>query len=59
MKCPNCEKEAEFQHLIREAHGIPGTYMAGSERYKCPNCSKSFYRSEGEKYGFVYYRFDR
>ena len=31
MKCPECEK-GELRHVMNEAHGISGTYMAGSER---------------------------
>ena len=54
MKCPNCKKEVNFEHQMDEAHGIPGTYMAGSECFQCPKCHKSFHKAEGEKHGLVY-----
>ena len=50
--CPNCG--VSLRHLHNEAHGIPGTHMAGSERYECPDCDKSWYKNEGEKLGFKY-----
>lgn len=39
MICPIC-KGRDFRHMHDTAHGLPGTHMAGSERFECvdPNC---------------------
>ena len=44
MECPKCKKQT-LKHLHNTAHGIPGTHMAGSERFECP-CG--FYASDEE-----------
>jgi len=36
--CANCDKETKYIHYIGEAHGIAGTYMSGSEHYRCREC---------------------
>jgi len=54
MKCPECEKEVEFGHFHACAHGIAETHMAGTERYVCPKCGKSYYKHSGEKLGFKF-----
>jgi hypothetical protein len=36
-KCPRCGS-GDYKHFIDEAHGISGTYMAGSERFVCADC---------------------
>ena len=53
-KCPKCNEFAEFKHMHDCAHGIPETHMAGTERHTCTECETSFFKSEGEKHGFIY-----
>ncbi len=34
MKCPQCGHDT-LKHEHDCAHGLPGTHMAGSERFRC------------------------
>jgi len=36
--CQICHGPREFEHLHDTAHGLPGTHMAGSERFQCSTC---------------------
>lgn len=51
-KCPECGDYQQFRHLHDEAHGIPGTHMAGSERFVCLGCHKSFYACDADAVQF-------
>ena len=53
-ECPNCGEFVEFKHMHDCAHGIAETHMAGTERFECPDCSKVYFKSEGEKHNFIY-----
>ena len=44
----------DFTHRIDCAHGIAGTFMVGSERFKCNKCGRSVYAREGEQLGFKF-----
>ncbi len=48
MQCPKCQTETEHEHLHNAAHGIPGTHMAGSERYECIKCGYVMRKEEAE-----------
>lgn len=52
--CNICEKETAHTHLYDAAHGIPGLYMAGSERYVCVECETSIFLEEGGAVGLPY-----
>lgn len=54
MDCPNCNKETKHRHRHDCAHGIPGTHMAGSERYECVECDYTMWKEEGEKQGLKF-----
>ena len=51
--CPQCGKD-EFIHTHETAYGMPGTHMAGSERYECLGCNHSLFKSEGEALGLKF-----
>lgn len=51
--CPKC-KWTGFKHLHDAAHGIPGTHMSGSERFKCCKCGHNVYAAEGKPLGFIF-----
>jgi len=53
-KCPECKKEVEFGHFHSSAHGFEETHMAGTERFICPECGKTYYKHESEKLGFKF-----
>jgi predicted RNA-binding Zn-ribbon protein involved in translation (DUF1610 family) len=50
--CPKCG-HAFFKHMHNCAHGIPGTHMAGSERYECMECGFGVYASD-KIAGFIF-----
>ena len=52
--CPYCDSTKGFRHLANTAHGIPGTHMAGSERFECKGCDKRLAREDAENIGFEY-----
>lgn len=52
--CPNCNTIQEFKHMHDEAHGIPETHMAGTERFVCEGCGHVIFADEGKKLGFNY-----
>lgn len=55
MNCPNCHEAVdEFDHLHNTAHGIPGTHMAGSERFHCPECGVALTREQATALGLKY-----
>jgi transposase-like protein len=51
--CPECGQELWHGHDA--AYGMIGTHMAGSERYECHNCNKTWYKKEGEKIGLKFF----
>lgn len=54
MTCPACKQAAPTQHMHSTAHGIPGTHMAGSERFECSACRHTLSREEAEGRGLAY-----
>jgi hypothetical protein len=36
--CRRCHEITEHKHLHDAAHGLPGTHMAGTERFVCTKC---------------------
>lgn len=54
MKCPKCEKDT-LQHLHATAYGIPGTHMAGSERYECECGFHVGNREDAEEFGLIFF----
>lgn len=55
--CPHCRSTDGYRHLHNAAHGIPGTHMAGSERFECASCGCSLTKAEAIAAGKVF-RFD-
>ncbi len=46
--CLSCGATTEHRHLHDTAHGMPGTHMAGSERFECCGCGRvTFAHSAG------------
>ena len=46
--CHTCGQAREFRHLHDTAHGIPGTHMAGSERFECTGCNECIYAADND-----------
>lgn len=38
VRCVRCDKDTEHSHWHDCAHGIVGTHMSGSERWRCDSC---------------------
>ena len=54
VTCPKCKKDdADMEYLCDSPYGSPGTYMAGTERYRC-ECGYEIYKREGEKIGLKF-----
>lgn len=51
VTCPECGHP--LKHLHNEAHGVPGTHMAGSERYEC-QIGHALYKEEGSRHGLTF-----
>lgn len=45
--CATCGQMRPFRHLHQTAHGIPGTHMAGTERFECAACGESYGPADG------------
>jgi len=45
--CHTCGQLREFRHLHDRPHGIPGTHMAGSERFECTVCGETYTVGDG------------
>ncbi len=54
MYCPKCKEMTKHVHEHDAAHGIPGTHMSGSERYRCSECDYWMGKTEGEKQGLKF-----
>lgn len=46
--CPGCEQITEHRPVHDSAHGIPGTHMAGSERFECTACGHATHACDPE-----------
>lgn len=46
--CHTCGQIRAFRHMHDLAHGIPGTHMAGSERFTCEVCGESTFAGEND-----------
>lgn len=54
-RCRQCNDITEHRHLHDTAHGVPGTHMAGSERFRCNECGCTTYAADNiGDFRFVY-----
>ena len=44
--CPQCMQKTPHHHLHDCAHGIPETYMPGTERYECTFCHTAIHKDD-------------
>lgn len=54
VHCPRCDAQTSHKHLHDAPHGIPGTHMAGTERYQCEVCGHAIFAAEGEQMGLAF-----
>lgn len=55
LQCKTCETKTPHEHQHREAHGIRGTHMAGSEVHICAVCGTRITASDGrDDVPFIY-----
>ena len=50
----DCDCETEHWHGHDTAHGIPGTHMAGSERYVCQICGVMTWAGQPFDFEFIF-----
>jgi hypothetical protein len=46
--CRRCHEITEHEHLHDAAHGLPGTHMAGTERFVCTKCGLTTHAGDNE-----------
>ncbi|MEP9389614.1 hypothetical protein [Mesorhizobium sp. KR9-304] len=46
--CHSCGQKRPFRHMHDTAHGIPGTHMAGSERFECSACGETIHAGDND-----------
>ncbi len=53
--CHTCGQQRQFRHMHNAAHGIPGTHMAGSERFTCTTCGESITAADNDgQFRFIF-----
>jgi hypothetical protein len=52
--CRQCKAFTMHRHLHDTAHGVPGTHMAGTERFRCSECGCATYATDAGSQQFPF-----
>jgi hypothetical protein len=53
--CTKCNTETNHKHECDTAHGIPESYMPGSERFTCTECNYITFKSSDTEKRFKFF----